>query len=98
MIKISWTIKFGFFLVALSLILYTIHYLIFQNPGHIFLWSMTSISFLPLSILFVTLIVNGLLIRRQKHLVLSKINMLIGTFLVKLEQTYLNIFQIMTQI
>lgn len=80
MIKISWTIKFGFFLVVLSLILYTIHYLIFQNPEHIFLWSMTSLSFLPLSILFVTLIVNGLLIRRQKQLVLSKLNMLIGTF------------------
>ena len=78
MIKISWTIKFGFFLVVLSLILYTIHYLIFQNSDHIFLWSMTSIAFLPLSILFVTLIVNGLLIRRQKYLVQSKLNMLIG--------------------
>ena len=78
--KINWTIKFGFFLIILSLILYTIHYLIFNNPDHIFLWSMTSLSFLPLSILFVTIIVNGLLIRRQKHLIHSKINMLIGTF------------------
>ena len=80
MMKISWAIKFGLFLIFLSGILYIIHYLFFQNLDHIFLWSMTSLAFLPLSVLFVSLIVNGLLVRRQKHLVHSKLNMLIGTF------------------
>ena len=53
---------------------------------------MTSLAFLPLSVLFVTVIINGLLIRRQKHLVLSKLNMLIGTFFSEVGTTLLEYF------
>ena len=55
MMKLNWAVKFGIFLVALSIVLYTIHFIIFQNFNHIFLWSMTSLAFLPLSVLFVSL-------------------------------------------
>lgn len=78
--RFSWEIKFGIFLIILSITLYGIHYIWFQNLEHIYLWSMTSLAFLPISILFVTLIVNKLLIRRERRALMEKLNMLIGTF------------------
>jgi len=78
--RFSWEIKFGLFLIILSIILYGIHYVWFQNLEHIYLWSMTSLAFLPISILFVTLIVNKLLIRRERRARMEKLNMLIGIF------------------
>ena len=78
--KLSWEANFGALLVALSASLYMVHYVVFGDPNHIFLWSMTSIAFLPISVLFVTLIVNRLLVRRDRSIRLDKLNMLIGTF------------------
>ena len=78
--QFGWELKFGIFLVIISLILYVFHFVWFQNLDHIFLWSMTSLAFLPISILFVTLIVNKLLIRRERRARMEKLNMLIGTF------------------
>jgi hypothetical protein len=57
--RLSWEIKFGMFLIGLSAILYTVHFLVFNNPDHIYIWSLTSLAFLPISVLFVTLIINS---------------------------------------
>jgi hypothetical protein len=78
--RFSWEIKFGIFLIILSIIIYGIHYILFQNLEHIYLWSITSLAFLPISILFVTLIVNKLLIRRERSARMEKLNMLIGVY------------------
>lgn len=78
--RFRWSILFGLSLVVLSIIFYVLHYLIFRNPHHIFLWSMTSFAFLPISVLFVTLIINQLLSTREKRALLEKLNMIIGAF------------------
>ena len=75
-----WEIRLGLSLIVLSALLYFIHYLIFRDVTHIFLWVLTSIAFLPISVLFVTLIVNRLLINREKNARLEKLNMVIGAF------------------
>ncbi len=75
-----WQLVFGLFLVVLSIVLYGFHYVIFRDTRHIFLWSFTSLAFLPISILFVTLIINGLLSTREKRALLQKLNMIIGVF------------------
>ena len=75
-----WQLVFGLFLVVLSVVLYGLHYVIFRDTRHIFLWSFTSLAFLPISILFVTLIINGLLSTREKRALLQKLNMIIGVF------------------
>ena len=67
-------------LVGVSLILYVSHFLIFQDSRHIFLWSLTSLAFLPISVLFVTLIINRLLTDRERRARLEKMNMVIGAF------------------
>jgi len=67
-------------LVSISLILYVFHFLIFRDSRHIFLWSLTSLAFLPISVLFVTLIINRLLTDRERRARLQKMNMVIGAF------------------
>jgi hypothetical protein len=62
------------------LVLYLLHYLVFRNPQHIFLWSLTSLAFLPISVLFVTLLINRLMRDREKRLRMEKLNMVVGTF------------------
>ncbi|MFC2077399.1 hypothetical protein ACFLTM_01140 [Candidatus Bipolaricaulota bacterium] len=75
-----WQLAAGFALVAISLVLYGVHFLIFGDSRHIFLWSFTSLAFLPISVLFVTLIINRLLTDRDRRAKLQKMNMVIGAF------------------
>lgn len=78
--RLSWEIQFGLVLVLLSVALYLLHYSLFEDVHHILLWTTTSVAFLPISVLFVTLIINRLLVRREKSLVMEKLNVLIGAF------------------
>jgi hypothetical protein len=78
--RFSWEIQFGLSLILLSVLLYLFHYALFEDAHHILLWTTTSVAFLPISVLFVTLIINRLLLRRERRLVIEKLNMLIGTF------------------
>ena len=78
--RLSWQIRLGLLLIASSAIVYLIHYAIFRDPHHIFLWIVTSFAFLPISVLFVTLIINQLLSKREKRVRLEKLEMVIGMF------------------
>jgi hypothetical protein len=78
--RFPWEIQFGLALVLLSVLLYLLHYALFEDARHILLWTTTSVAFLPISVLFVTLIINRLLMRRERSLIMEKLNMLIGTF------------------
>ncbi len=60
--------------------LYLIHYAIFHDPHHIFIYLLGDIAFLPIQVLLVTLIIDELLSQREKRSVLKKLNMVIGTF------------------
>lgn len=71
-------------LLAVSLVLYSLHYLCFHDLHFIALYSMTSLAFLPLSALVVTLLINRVLSARNKAQHLEKLNMLIGIFFSKI--------------
>jgi len=77
---LPWELQFGLSLIALSALLYLFHYALFEDMHHLVLWTTTSVAFLPISVLFVTLIINRLLVRRERSLIMEKLNMLIGTF------------------
>jgi len=70
----------GLVLIASSVAMYVIHYLIFGDAHHIVFWSLTSLSFLPISVLFVSMIIGGLLSQRDRRARLEKMNMVIGAF------------------
>jgi hypothetical protein len=78
--KINWQVLLGLILVLLSAILYFIHYLIFKDAQHIFIYLIGDIAFLPIEVLFVSLIIDRVLNVREKKAMLEKLNMVIGAF------------------
>jgi hypothetical protein len=75
-----WRVTLGVGLVALSAAIYYVHYLIFQDVHHIFIYMVGDIAFVPIEVLMVTLILHELLSRREKRAILKKLNMVIGAF------------------
>lgn len=78
--RFHWQILLGLSFIVLSAILYFIHYTIFKDSHHIFLYLIGDIAFLPIEVLFVTLIIDQLLSAREKKAKLKKLNMVIGSF------------------
>jgi len=78
--KINWQVLLGLILALISAIFYFVHYLIFRDVHYIFLYLIGDIAFLPIEVLFVTLIINRVLGVREKQTMLEKLNMVIGAF------------------
>jgi hypothetical protein len=66
--------------VALSGLLYFVHYLIFRDVHHIFIYLLGDLAFLPLEALVVVIIIERVLARREMHAKLEKLNMVVGAF------------------
>ncbi|MDD1676353.1 MAG: hypothetical protein LUQ40_01300 [Methanomicrobiales archaeon] len=78
--KLRWQVLLALFLVALSALLYIVHFFIFHDPHHIFIYLLGDIAFLPLEVLFVTLVIDTLLERHERSIRIEKMNMVIGAF------------------
>ena len=76
----QWQVLFGISLVLLSAAVYYVHYLIFKDAHHIFIYLIGDIAFVFIEVLLVTLILHQVLSKREKRLMLNKLNMLIGIF------------------
>ena len=76
----SWQIILGLFLIALSAIFYFIHYAVFHDSHHIFIYLLGDVAFVPIEVLLVTLIIHKMLSSREKKALLNKMNMVIGSF------------------
>ena len=66
--------------LVLSGITYFIHYLIFRDVHHIFIYMVGDLAFLPLEVLLVVLIIERVLARRERQHKLQKLNMVVGAF------------------
>jgi hypothetical protein len=75
-----WKLVAGICLVALSVALYTAHYLIFQDEHHLFIFFIGDLAFIPIEILIVTLIIDQMMESRERKSRMEKMNMVIGTF------------------
>jgi hypothetical protein len=78
--KYRWQIMLGIGLVILTVLLYLVHFLIFHDARHIFIYLLGDIAFIPIQVLLVTLIIENLLNIREKKSKMAKLNMVIGTF------------------
>lgn len=85
----SWQVRFSLGLIALSAILYLIHFLIFQDAHHIAIYLLGDIAFVPIEVLLVTIVIHSLLDSRQKQALMEKLNMLIGAFFSEVGQELL---------
>lgn len=77
---LSWQVKLGISLVVASTAVYFVHFLIFHDPHHIFIYMVGDVAFVPVEVLLVTLIIHRLLSIREKRAMLQKLNMVIGVF------------------
>jgi len=76
----NWRIVIGLVLVFLSALLYFIHFLVFRDAHHIFIYLVGDIAFVFIEVLLVTMIIDQLLHAREKKTLLFKLNMIIGLF------------------
>lgn len=89
---INWKILLGLILIALSAFVYYIHYLIFRDPHHIFIYLIGDIAFVFFEVLLVTLVIHQLLHDREKRSLLNKLNMVIGAFFSEVGSELLKFF------
>jgi hypothetical protein len=77
---LNWQVAFGLTLIFLSALVYFIHYAIFRDAHHIYIYLIGDVAFVFLEVLLVTLVLHRLLAYREKQSLLSKLNMVIGAF------------------
>jgi len=88
----NWQVLLGLSLIVLSALVYFIHYFIFRDVHHIFLYLIGDIAFVFLEVLLVTLVLHQLLQFREKKVMLNKLNMVIGAFFSEVGGELLKIF------
>ena len=80
--KSNWIqrVLLGLLLIVLSVFFYALHFVIFRDSHHIFIYLLGDIAFVFVEVLLVTLIIHHLLGEREKRAMLKKLNMVIGAF------------------
>jgi hypothetical protein len=78
--NIRWQVFLGLALLISSAVFYLLHYFIFKDAHHIFLYLIGDIAFVFIEVLLVTMILHQLLSAREKRSKMEKLNMVIGTF------------------
>ena len=87
-------ILLGLLLILLSILFYVIHYLLFRDSHHIFIYLVGDIAFVFIEVLLVTLIIHQILSDREKRAIFKKLNMVIGAFYSEVGTPLLKYFQV----
>ena len=82
----------GIILIVMSATLFLLHYAIFHDTHHIFIYLLHDLAFIPIEVLIVTLIIHGVLAFREKRVMMKKLNMVIGAFYSEVGTDLLRIF------
>jgi len=91
--SLNWQIIIGLIFISLSVSVYYIHYLIFRDVYHIFIYLIGDIAFVFLEVLLVTFVIHQLLHHREKRIMLNKLNMIIGVFFSEVGSDLLRVFR-----
>jgi len=78
--KFNWKLVADIAMLVLSIVFYFIHYLIFRDAHHIFIYLVGDIAFVFVEVLLVTIIIHHVLHEWEKQSHLKKLNMVIETF------------------
>ncbi|NLO20393.1 MAG: hypothetical protein GX119_00100 [Syntrophomonadaceae bacterium] len=76
----NWILLLGVAFLGSSFAVYSLHYLIFDDLHFIFKYLVAQLGFLPINVFLVTIVLNGLMSRRDKRARMQKLNMIIGAF------------------
>ena len=78
--RISDLAPLAIILIALSSFAYYLHYLIFQDSHHIFIFMLGNLAFVFLEFFLVLMVIERIIARRDKKIVVNKLNMISGAF------------------
>jgi len=73
-------IRLGLLFAAISGLLYFIHYSIFHDTHHIFIYMIGDLAFLPLEVFLVVILIERIISHREKLAIMQKLNMVVGAF------------------
>jgi hypothetical protein len=80
----NWQVLLGVALIMASAAVYYIHFLLFHDSHHIYIYLLGDIAFVFIEVLMVTMVLHQLLHNREKKTLLKKLNMVIGVFFTEL--------------
>ena len=86
-------IALGTLLLLLSALFYTLHYVLFHDAHHIFIYLVGDVAFVFIEVLMVTLILHQILSEREKRAMRLKLNMVIGAFFSEVGTPLLELFR-----
>lgn len=89
----NWRLRWGGYFLLAAISLNCIHYLLFRDTKYIFKFIIAQLGFLPISVFLVTVVINSLLVRREKQTLLNKMNMVIGAFFSETGNPLLGLFK-----
>ena len=78
--RYSYFLKIAALFLLLSGIIYLVHYLIFRDTHHIFIYMIGDLAFVPLEVFLVVIVIERILSYREKKAMLQKLNMVVGAF------------------
>lgn len=88
--SLRWQVRWAIILIILSALVYILHYVIFRDVHHIFLYLIGDIAFVFIEVLMVTLVIHELLTMRDKKALIEKMNMVVGTFFIDMGRDLLD--------
>lgn len=86
------TIILGITLILISVALHVLHYFLFRDTHHLFIFLVTDLAFIPLDVFFVSLILERVIRQQERHKTQRKIHMLVKMFYLELGNDLLEIF------
>ena len=88
--KINWKIKLGILLLLLSFAIYTFAYFNFHEPDKVLFYIVIDLAFMPLDVLLVVIIVEGIINKKEKENILEKMDMIMSVFFSEVGTEILN--------
>jgi len=85
-------IYFSILLIFLSVFCYAVHFVMFRDAHHIFIFFVGDVAFVFIEVLLVTVIIHQLISGREKRVILQKLNMVIGSFFTRMGSDLLKCF------
>lgn len=76
----SWKIRFAIIMFVLAIVIFLARYLIFGDGEEIIAYLWKHIGFIPIDILIVAFLLEGIMGKKEHEAILEKIDMIMGTF------------------
>lgn len=76
----DWKVKVGVILVLLAIVFYTADYIIFKDAKSVLFYIGIDLAFIPVEILILVLVVESAINKKEKEMMMEKLNMVIGAF------------------